>query len=108
MNERIAEALEALCAEVRALREELSYNATLARDGMMERSAAARYLGIAEETLRDRSAAGEVACYKHGRATYYRRSELDKMIEAGRRSTDEEVQAVAARYLKEMRAQKKR
>jgi len=58
------------------------------------------FLGIAKSTGYQRVNRGEIPHFKKGRRLYFRKSELVKYIESGRRKTRKELEEAAAEYLK--------
>ena len=61
---------------------------------------ACEFLGIAESTCYQRISRGEIPNFKKGRRLYFKRLELIKYVESGRRKTAEDIDAMAEQHLR--------
>lgn len=75
-------------------------------DELMDVGQAAKYLGLAKATLYEKTSTRQIPFMKAGdKKLIFKRSDLDKWLESGRRKTQAEIRAEAEEYV---RASKKR
>ncbi|MBV6654222.1 MAG: helix-turn-helix domain-containing protein, partial [Mameliella sp.] len=86
-------------AAVRNAMQELQAPAKEPEEELLNFDQACDFLGIAKSTGYQRVNRGELPHFKKGRRLYFRKSELIKYIESGRRKTRKDLEAAAAEYL---------
>lgn len=72
-----------------------------AADDIIDFNGALKLTGYAAPTLYAKTAKGEIPHFKKGRKLFFRKSELIEWIETGRRKTQEDINELAERYLKQ-------
>ena len=70
------------------------------KDDILEFEGALKLTGYAAPTLYAKTAKGEIPHFKKGRKLFFKRSELIKWIEEGRRKTKKDLNELAESYLK--------
>jgi excisionase family DNA binding protein len=93
------EDLLAFADRLRPAHEKKELNSTPSEEALLSFEEMCEFLGIAKSTGYQRIGRGEIPHFKKGRRLYFRKSELLRYIESGRRKTRKELEEAAKEYL---------
>lgn len=83
----------------RAFKENLQQKEPV-NDRLMNIKEASQYLGLALPTIYEKTSRNEIPFLKRGKKLYFRKDDLLKWLEEGRRKTNKEIDKIAEEYLR--------
>ena len=101
LNFRIEVTKEDLIAFARVLREPVPKIPAMEmeKEDIIDFDGALKLTGYAAPTLYAKTRKGEIPCYKKSRKLFFKRTELIRWIESGKRKTKEDLNDLAEKYL---------
>lgn len=94
-----ADLLDLIKKGVREALKEIQPDNTALADDLLDLTAAAQFLMIAEQTLYSYTSQRKIGFLKKGKKLYLRRSDLEKWLESGRRKSTEEIASDAQSFI---------
>ena len=94
-----ADLLDLIKKGVREALNEIQPERSAPADELLDLSAAAQFLMIAEQTLYTHTSQRKIGFLKKGKKLYFRRNDLEKWLESGRRKSVEEIASDAQSFI---------